>query len=315
MGSTDWEFVKSRTAAIGAVWRSADGLTYKRTGGEDVAEEAAFQRRIGALGYPVPQVEAEGTEGDSQYFVERSLGKHSLHDLAVAAVAGTAGPMPDDVVGAAASVSGRLLVAQAENSVIPAPGTMADWFRQAGFTDNVFQENPDFDTDRVHGIIATALKRLANVPVCWAHLDYGLPNAFPGGVIDWQHHGLAPLGYDVVPMLDIIAFKGGGKGYTATAAQRARYLTALDDVSTTAAGFPVSEHAGEFLLVKAFFFLALMRPADETNAAKVSKWRYRRALLTRGLDQYEQAGSIDTAAFPTFDQFAAELGDRVTGRP
>ncbi|MER5757690.1 phosphotransferase [Streptomyces sp. NPDC002082] len=314
MSDLDWEFVKNRTAATGAVWRSPDGARFKRTGGPEVGEEARMQRKLAALGYPVPRVEEDGADGDLSFFVEDSIGAESLHDAAVASVAGTAGPMSDAVVDAAADVSARLLAAQAAHPVTSTPGGLNDWFEKAGFTANVFSENPDLDTAHVHEVIGAALKRLEVVPMCWAHLDYGLPNAFPGGVIDWQHHGLAPLGYDVGPMLDIIAFKGGGKGYTATAEQRARYLAALDQVSVREAGVSVSDYMGEYLLAKSFFFLALMRPADESNAGKVTKWKYRRALFTMGIEQYERTGSIDTAAFPTFDQFDAHAGDRVTGR-
>ena len=67
--------------------------------------------------------------------------------------------------------------------------------------------------------------------MCRSHLDYGLPNAFPRAVIDWQHHGDAPVGYDVYPMLDIAAFKGGGKGYRFSGRQRSVYLAALDEAS------------------------------------------------------------------------------------
>lgn len=53
---SDWEFVKRRTAVDGAVWRSGDGLLYKRTGGSSVDVEARFQRLVAPLGYPVPEV-------------------------------------------------------------------------------------------------------------------------------------------------------------------------------------------------------------------------------------------------------------------
>ncbi len=60
--------------------------------------------------------------------------------------------------------------------------------------------------------------------MCRSHLDYGLPNAYPHAVIDWQHCGPAPLGYDVYPLLEIAAFKGGNRGYQFSPAQRAEYL-------------------------------------------------------------------------------------------
>ena len=70
------------------------------------------------------------------------------------------------------------------------------------------------------------------------------------------------------------------------------------------AGMPLSRFLGEFLLGKCFFFLALMRPADDSRPDKHLKWRYRRELFGSGIDQYEQSGTIDTASFPTLAEFA-----------
>ncbi|MGW1997590.1 phosphotransferase [Embleya sp. NPDC001921] len=312
MSESQWEFVKNRTAADdGAVWRSPDGRFFKRTGGADLREEARFQRRIGELGYPVPRVVDEGTEAGRAYFVEESLGPASLHDTALAATGGRAAVVTDEVVDDAASIAALLLAAQAAHPQPASPDALRGWVERAGFTADVFAENPDLDTPRVHALTGRALSRLESVPMVWSHFDYGLPNAFRARVIDWQHHGPAPLGYDVVPALEIIAFKGGTKGYTADAAQRSRYLAALDAVSLPATGHRVSEHLGEFLLVKCMFFLALMKPADPTRADKLLKWDYRRRLFTMGLDQYEHSATVDTAVFPTLDEFTA--GDRVTG--
>lgn len=304
MDSGRWEFVKDRTAADGAVWRSADGTHYKRTGGSEVCAEAAFQRHARSLGYPVPRITADGVDGDVCWFVEESLGPASLHDRAAASVSGGVGTMPDAVVADATEVAARLLTAQAEHAASYVPGVLRDWVEHAGFIGNVFTENPDLDTPRVREVIGRAVDRAASAPVCPSHFDYGLPNAFPAGIIDWQHHGLAPLGYDVCPALEIIAYKGGSKGYTATAAQRARYLDALDVASTAVTGRPVSRYLGEFLFVKSLFFLALMRPDDMSRADKVTKWQYRRAVFLMGADQYERSGTINTATFPTLAEFA-----------
>lgn len=151
--------------------------------------------------------------------------------------------------------------------------------------------------------------------MCHSHLDYGLPNAFPGGVIDWQHHGDAPLGYDVYPMLDIAAFKGGAKGYRFSTGQRGAYLSGLDEASTRLLGRPLSAHQGDFLLVKCFFFLALMRPTDPERRDKHTKWRYRRALFEMGLEQYESSCTIRTDTFPTLAEFTRDLEQGVTSRP
>jgi hypothetical protein len=45
----------------------------------------------------------------------------------------------------------------------------------------------ELDIPRVRGAVERAVRRLRDVPMCRSHLDYGLPNAFPRAVIDWQH--------------------------------------------------------------------------------------------------------------------------------
>ncbi|MFC5724791.1 phosphotransferase [Streptomyces gamaensis] len=299
---SDWEFVKNRTAAQGAVWRSADGLLYKRTGGVELREEADFQRLVAGLGYPVPEIVESGPEDSNYYVVERSLGTVSLHEEALAD-AQQDGQVSHQVITTAATVSSRLLQAQARHPVPASP-----WFEKAAFAENVFEENPDFDTPRVHDTVKQALDRLAQLPLVRGHLDYGLPNLLDAGVIDWQHHGPIPLGYDVYPALDIVAFKGGGKGYTISAEQRSAYTAALDETTASLIGQRVSEHLGDFLLVKCFFFLALMRPTDTARHDKHVKWQYRRTIFTMGLDQYESSNTIDTGTFPTLERFAAEHG-------
>ncbi|MEO3978094.1 aminoglycoside phosphotransferase [Streptomyces sp. CAU 1734] len=301
----EWQFVKKRTAAEGAVYVSADGTRYRRTGGSGLRAEAAFQRRIAGLGYPVPHILEQGVTDDGlHYVVEESLGEQTLHDRAVAAL-GSRRDLPDDVTDTAAQVAARLLHAQAAHLLKPTPHALRQWLNSAGFTRNVFEENPDLDTPRTHAALDHALEQLGTVPLTAGHLDYGLPNLLPAGVIDWQHHGQVPLGYDVLPALEIIPFKGGNKGYTAGPGQRRRYLAAVDDASLSTTGQPVSQHLGAYLLVKTLFFLALMRPTDLSHRDKHLKWQYRRHLLTEGLEQYERTGTVDTALFPTLDDFAA----------
>ncbi|MFI8007932.1 phosphotransferase [Streptomyces sp. NPDC086010] len=301
----EWRFVKKRTAADGAVYVSADGTRYRRTGTAELLAEVEFQRRILNLHYPVPRVLEDGNTDDGRYYVvEESLGDQTLHDQALAS-ADSDGAMHDDVADTAAQVAAQLLRAQAAHPVQPTPTTLRQWLDTSGFTQNVFQENPDLDNTRTHAALDHALNVLATVPLVRGHLDYGLPNVLPAGVIDWQHHGLVPLGYDVLPALEIIAFKGGNKGYTASPEQRRRYLTVLDDASLHATGQPVSQNLGPYLLVKALFFLALMRPTDPSRTDKHLKWQYRRHLFTEGLEQYERTGTVDTALFPRLDQFAA----------
>lgn len=115
------------------------------------------------------------------------------------------------------------------------------------------------------------------------------------------------------PMLEIVPFKGGTKGYAFTADQRDRYLAELDQAALGLISRPLRGFLGEFLLVKCFFFLALMRPAQDSRPDKYTKWRYRRALFEQGLEQYESSGAIQTDAFPTLAAFTERLAHADAG--
>ncbi|MFI1502599.1 phosphotransferase [Streptomyces platensis] len=305
MVTPHWHFVKKRTAdaAGGAVYVSDDGTRYRRTGGQALAAEAAYQRQLAELGYPVPRVLNDG----NFFVVEESLGERSLHDMALESLNGTRA-LSDTVVDLAAEVGSRLLRAQAAHTVPADLQALRAWVREAGWTDNVFAENPDLDTPRVRAALDRAMAQLADVAMVRGHLDYGLPNVLPVGVIDWQHHGLVPLGYDTALALEIIPFKGGTKGYLASPKQRRRYLEALSEVAHATTGQALIRHLGPYLLVKALFFLALMKPTDPARTDKHLKWHYRRHQFMEVLEQYERTGAVDTACLPTLDAFAARHG-------
>ncbi|MEV7163804.1 phosphotransferase [Streptomyces microflavus] len=310
MKGTEWQYVKKRTTDPdgGTVYVSADGERYRRTGGEALRAEASFQQMAVGLDYPVPRILEYGETGDGAFVVvEESLGGQSLHETALACLDGGR-ELDDTVVDRLAEVSARLLHAQAAHTVDAAPAALWEWVEQAGWTQNVFAENPDFDTPRTHAALDRAVEQLDGVLMVWGHLDYGLPNVLPAGVIDWQHHGVVPLGYDVAPALEVIPFKGGAKGYAATPAQRERYLAGLDSAALAAGADPVSPHLGAFLLVKSLFFLALMRPPGPARGSKWQKWQYRRHLFLKGIEQYERTGNVDTALFPTLHDFALGQG-------
>lgn len=203
----EWEFVKQRTATDdGAVWRSADATLFHRTGGDEIADESALQRELARLGYPVPEVVDAGINGEGRnFFIERSAGDKSLHDQALADMEAH-GHVSDETIAAIADVSAGLLTAQARHAEPATAGALRRWFDAASFAGDVFEENPDLDTGNTRMLVDRVLDRLASVPMCLSHLDYGLPNAYPHGVIDWQHHAVAPLGFDVYPALDIAAF-------------------------------------------------------------------------------------------------------------
>lgn len=185
----EWEMIKPRTAAQGTVWRSRDGEYYKRTGDSTVHEEAEFQIFLADNGHPVPHPTVISNYGSTYYFIERSVGSASLHDEALSEAA-ESGRVSDQIVDRAIYISSRLMENQISLAQSSASTDIYEWFNRAGRPENVFSENPDYDTEQNRRIVTDALRRLAEVPMCHSHLDYGLPNAFPTKVIDWQHHAL-----------------------------------------------------------------------------------------------------------------------------
>ncbi|MEV5481852.1 MULTISPECIES: phosphotransferase [Streptomyces] len=315
MTTPHWHFVKKRTAdpAAGAVYVNDDRTRYRRTGGEGLVAEAAYQRQLAGLGYPVPRILEDGTTDDGNvYIVEESLGERSLHDMALENLDHTRA-LSDTVVDLAADVGGRLLRAQAAHAASADLQALHAWVRTAGWTDNVFAENPDLDNPQARAAMDRAVAQLAGVPLVRGHLDYGLPNVLPVGVIDWQHHGLVPLGYDTALALEIIPFKGGTKGYLPSTEQRRRYLEVLNEAARATAGQSLSQHLAPFLLIKALFFLALMKPTDPARTDKHLKWNYRRHLFQEVMEQYEHTGAVDPTLFPTLEDFAAR--NVAPGRP
>jgi hypothetical protein len=289
------------------VWRSEDGSLFKRVGDASLCEEIRYQRYLAELGFPVPEQVDSGIDSEGRYFsVERSVGWASLHEQALTE-AGPGRVASDSVIDAAVAISTRLLRTQAAHLVELSTANLQEWFEQASFAPNVYTENPDFDTAHTRELVSNAVGRLGDVLGCHSHLDYGLPNVFSGGVIDWQHHAVGPVGFDVYPMLEVAAFKGGNRGYSFTRVQRQRFLACMDKASVQLVGGPLSEYLGEFLLVKCFFFLALMRPADPSRHDKHVKWQYRRMLFRMGLEQYESHRTVDTESFPTLAEFTEKF--------
>lgn len=313
---SDWKPVTSRnTADVGAVWYSpAQGL-YKRTGGPEVEAEGRHQRLLADLGFPVPRPDEVGFADEEHYFTEPEVGARSLHELAVEQAANDDGRVQDTLVDTAVRISSTLLRAQAAHAFENTKEGTRTWLWRAGFVDEVFSENPDLDTEEVRGLLDMATERLSRLPLCHGHLDYGLPNAFPDSVIDWQHHAPAPLGSDVCAMLDIAAFKGGKMGYGFTPEQRSHYLRAMDDVAQECVGMDLSPYQGDFLLAKCFFFLVHTRPESESGPDKHRKWRYRRTLFGLATREYAATRGIDTGAFPSLADFAPSPEESDPDRP
>ncbi|WP_330479632.1 hypothetical protein OG301_38515 [Streptomyces platensis] len=214
------------------------------------------------------------------------------------------------MVDLAAEVGGRLLRAQAAHTVPTDLQALREWVQEAGWTDSVFAENPDLDNPRVRVALDRAMAQLADVAMVRGHLDYGLPNVLPAGVIDWQHAaprpGAARLRHSPGPGDHPVQGRHQGlPGEPRAAAPVPGGAERGGPRHHRTSPHPAS---GPYLLVKALFFLALMKPTDPARTDKHLKWQYRRHQFVEVLEQYERTGAVDTACLPTLDAFTARHG-------
>lgn len=299
MRNPNWQLIKERNITEGSVWHDPETDTFIRHGDDKIQQEGLYQQRLYELGFPVPEVLEHGSDDDGFFFVERSLGQQSLHDRAVAEFQ-TDGSVSAGTIAAATAVSFRFLERQLQHAVAPTPQLIADWFEHASHLQRNIRQHPEIDTSAARQAIQTMSARLMNIPMSYGHQDYGLPNLFVDGIIDWQFYARSPIGFDAYTMLDAPAFMGGTRGYDYTPAQRQAYLTELDAFMVNHGGPALSEYRGDFLLAKGFFFIATVR---QGGPVQVMRSAYRRELCRLIIEQYNAGGVVDTSNFPTMADY------------
>ncbi|UKY54701.1 hypothetical protein [Streptomyces inhibens] len=142
----------------------------------------------------MPEQVDSGREDDGTcfftFFTERSVGESSLHEMAVADYRqpghvshGTIEAPPASPAGCWQPRHAMPARRRSGAAVLVRVGRL----RRRGL-----HREPGPDTEGTRALVDAALERLRTVAMCESHLDYGLPNAFPGGVIDRQRHALAP---------------------------------------------------------------------------------------------------------------------------
>lgn len=297
-----WEYVKDRTLERGQVFRSADGMQYMRTGEpERIAEEVAFARQVQANGFPVPEVQEDGLLPDSDlaYYIEKSLGGQTFGIQFMDEYA-LDGKVSDTTFDHYIAIVVHFLQAQLDSRNRHAgPSEL----RQGVNVQNVLEENPDIDADRMEQAVQRAESRLSQLPLVLSHGDFGPFNILDNGVIDFEHKFIAPVGFDVLTS----PFSGRFWNFTQNGnyklvfdfseEQIARYMAAIDRAAAEHGVDNLSQYTDDTVFLKAVWSLSFEKTAATLYGLGPEKWHWRRDTVKYCLDRYLDGKPIDTATF------------------
>ena len=308
---THWHFVKKRTAdpAGGAVYVNDDRTRYRRTGGPGT-------RSGGRLPAPARRARLPGPArpGGRHHRRRPLLRRGGVAGRAVAARHGPGKPgrhtRPVRHGGRPGRRGRRPAAAGPGRARGPRrPAGAAAWVREAGWTDNVFAREPRprqppgaRGAGPGDGPARPAFRWCADTSTTACPTSCRSASS-TGSTTAWCRSATTPP-WPWRSSRSRAAPRATWPAPSSGAATWRRW-TRWPDATT---GQPLSQNLGAYLLVKALFFLALMQPTDPSRTDKHLKWQYRRHLFTEGLEQYERTGAVDTALFPTLDDFAARHG-------
>jgi hypothetical protein len=172
-----------------AVYRG-DGA-YLRLG-DGLAGELETHRQMLRDGYPVAEILEVGSHEGSLYYIERALGKDTFGDACADRI-GHGGSMTDEEFSGFLGVMRRHARAQlVGESPSRQPRKFADFIGVVRAAANT----PELAVS-IHAAWNKATLLLGGLPVTLQHGDLHPFNTCPGGIIDLEGAGWAPVGYDV----------------------------------------------------------------------------------------------------------------------
>lgn len=299
--NTDWDFVKARTIGQGSVYLSINGDRYLRTGPKDsIRAEAEFAKTLHDMGFPTPEVLSDGEiDADTYYFTETSLGTRTFGDIFREEYTAT-GVIEEASFDQYCHIASLFLVAQLKSApILREQGNLRDGVN----LDNVIEENPDLGKEDLEEAFAMAEARVVNLPQVLTHGDLGPPNMLPGGVIDFEHKFIAPVGFDVITS----PFTGRFWNFTAhdgtshlfydfNEKQIRKYLNIIDATADDLGLENLSNFTDDMVLLKAIWQTSF----EKQIAKKLGnnyRWQNKRGNLRYCINQYVAGLPIDTTTF------------------
>lgn len=299
--SNKWDFVKARTVGQGTVYLSKDSDRYLRIGpSNSIRDEVEFAKTLHDMGFPTPKVLSDGEiDADTYYFTESSIGTRTFGDIfrEEYAANGVVGETSFDQY---CHIANLFLVAQLKSAPsIREPGNL----REGVNLDNVIEENPDLDKEILVEAFAIAEANAENLPQVLTHGDLGPLNMLPGGVIDFEHKFIAPVGFDVLTspftsrFWNFTAPDGASQlAYDFSEEQIRKYLDTIDATASDFGLEGLSSFTDDMILLK-----AIWQTSFEKQIAKKlgndDRWQNKRETLRYCINQYLDGLPIDTTTF------------------
>lgn len=298
---TNWNFVKTRTLGQGAVYLSAYEDRYLRIGSDDdIRNEAGFAKSIHDMGFPVPEVLSDGTiDADTYYFTESSLGTKTFGDTFREEYRDS-GAIEETSFGQYCRVASLFLVAQLKSA--PSSGEQSN-LRDGLNLDNVIEENPDLSKEALEKAFAKAVARVAILPLVLTHGDLGPFNMLPGGVIDFEHKFIAPVGFDVITSPFVGRFWNFTRpdgtsqlAYDFSERQIKHYLDTIDSTASNLGLENLSNFTDDMVLLKAIWETSFEKQIAE-DLGNNYRWQNKKETLRYCVNQYMADLPIDTSTF------------------
>jgi len=299
--NTDWNFVKARTIGQGTVYRSINGDKYLRTGpNKSIHDEVEFAKTLHSMGFPTPKVLSDGEiDADTYYFTESSLGTRTFGDIFREEYSAT-GVIEETSFDQYCRIARLFLVAQLKSAPsIKEQGNLRDGVN----LDNVIEENPDLSKEDLEKTFAMAEARVVNLPQVLTHGDLGPLNMLPGGVIDFEHKFIAPVGFDVITspftsrFWNFTAPDGTSQlAYDFSEKQIRKYLDTIDAAASDLGLEDLSSFTDDMILLKAIWETSF----EKQIAKKLGnnyRWQNKRETLRYCINQYVASLPIDTTTF------------------
>lgn len=299
--NTDWHSVKERTIGQGIVYLSITGDRYLRIGPKNsIRDEVEFAKTLHNMGFPTPEVISGGEiDADTYYFIESSIGTRTFGDIFKEEYASTR-VVEETSFDQYCRIASQFLVAQLESaSAISEQGNLRDGVN----LDNVIEENPDLAKENLKEAFSMAEARVVNLPQVLTHGDLGPLNMLPGGVIDFEHKFIAPVGYDVLTspftsrFWNFTAPDGTSQiAYDFSEKQIRKYLNTIDATASDLGLEDLSRFTDDMLLLKAIWLTSF----EKQIAKKIgnnNRWQNKRETLRYCINQYVAGLPIDTTTF------------------
>ena len=282
------------------VFKTDDGQFYMRTGEKsEISNEASLTQELYGRGFPVSEVTAVGELKDgSVYFIERSIGKHTLGQVFEQDTKET-GHVREENFQKFINVMEKFLDAQSRPENLQ-PQNLESLDHIVALERLMKYNPPSTDKLELYNEAYRRIgQRLSELPWGFLQTDLNPKNMLEHGVIDFERTIVGPVGYDV--MIALLTKKIPYKWpnwdeWEFTPEQMRDYIQQMDAVSTKYGLPPISEYVNEFLLLR-IMQMSHFGPKKDDILVQTPITEHMTSLRDWCIEQYVQTGHIEPDKF------------------